>query len=69
MEKKLIKKYLNLSKNNQSYDKGDYKHFMSKEIDEQPITIKNCVNEYIDKFNKQINIYNFPWKIKMKFLL
>ena len=60
---KINKKILNLSKNDQSYDKGDFKHFMAKEIEEQPITIKNCINEYIDKFNKQINIYNFPWKI------
>ncbi len=61
---KVNKKILNLSQDNQDYDKGDYKHFMAKEIDEQPTTIKNCVNEYIDKINKQINIHNFPWKIK-----
>tara|TARA_B100000579_G_scaffold22513_1_gene15857 strand:- start:860 stop:2680 length:1821 start_codon:yes stop_codon:yes gene_type:complete len=61
--KKINKKILNLSQDNQNYDKGDYKHFMAKEIDEQPTTIKNCVNEYVDKINKQINIYNFPWKI------
>ena len=61
--KKINKKILNLSKNDQSHDKGDYKYFMAKEIEEQSITIKNCVNEYIDKFNKQINIYNIPWKI------
>ena len=36
---------------------------MSKEIDEQPTTIKNYINEYLDKFNLQINISNFPWKI------
>ncbi len=60
---KINKKILNLSKNDQSYDKGDYKHFMSKEIEEQPTTIKNCVNEYVDKVNQKINIYNFPWKI------
>jgi len=36
---------------------------MAKEIEEQPITIKNCVNEYVDKINRQINIYNFPWEI------
>ena len=59
---KVNKKILNLSQDNQDNDKGDYKHFMAKEIDEQPTTIKNCVNEYIDKINKQINIYNFPWK-------
>jgi len=61
--KKVNKKILNLSQDNQNYDKGDYKHFMAKEIEEQPITIKNCVNEYVDKINRQINIYNFPWKI------
>ncbi len=62
--KKINKKVLELSKDNQKYDKGDYKHFMAKEIDEQPITIKNCINEYIDKISKSINIYNFPWKEK-----
>ena len=35
---------------------------MAKEIEEQPQTIKNCVNEYIDKINKDINLLNFPWK-------
>ena len=61
--KKINKEILNLSHDDQNYEKGDYKHFMAKEIDEQPTTIKNCVNEYVDKFNRQINIYNFPWKI------
>ena len=59
---KINKKILELSSTEQNYDKGDYKHFMAKEIEEQPITIKNCVNEYIDKINSDINIYNFPWK-------
>jgi glucosamine--fructose-6-phosphate aminotransferase (isomerizing) len=35
---------------------------MAKEIEEQPNTIKNCVNEYVDKINSDINIYNFPWQ-------
>ena len=61
--KKVNKEILNLSQDNQNYEKGDYKHFMAKEIEEQPTTINNCVNEYVDKFNRQINIYNFPWKI------
>jgi len=60
---KVNKKVLELSKDDQEYEKGDYKHFMAKEIDEQPTTIKNCVNEYIDKITNSINIYNFPWKI------
>jgi len=61
--KKINKKILSLSTDEQNYDKGDYKHFMAKEIDEQPITIKNCVNEYVDKKNNEISIFNFPWKI------
>ena len=60
---KINKKVMNLSKDELNYDKGDYKYFMEKEIDEQPTTIRDCLNEYIDKYNNQINIYNFPWKI------
>ncbi len=60
--KKINKKVLELSKDDQEYEKGDYKHFMAKEIDEQPTTIKNCINEYIDKISNSINIYSFPWK-------
>ena len=33
-----------------------------RQIEEQPNTIKNCVNEYVDKINTNINIYNFPWQ-------
>ena len=62
--KKINKKILSLTTNEQNYDKGEYKHFMAKEIDEQPTTIKNCVNEYIDKKNNEISIFNFPWKTK-----
>ena len=60
--KKVNKKILHLSSSDQNYEKGEYKHFMAKEIDEQPITIKNCINEYIDKINNEINLHNFPWK-------
>jgi glutamine---fructose-6-phosphate transaminase (isomerizing) len=60
---KVNKKVLVLSSNEENYDKGDFKHFMAKEIEEQPITIKNCIKEYIDNINNDINIYNFPWKL------
>ena len=56
------KKVLELSSTEEKYDKGDYKHFMAKEIEEQPNTIRNGINEYIDMSNKDVNIYNFPWK-------
>ncbi len=35
---------------------------MAKEIEEQPITLKNGIKEYIDAVNDEINIYNIPWK-------
>ncbi len=60
---KTNKEVLNLSKDEENYEKGQYKYFMAKEIEEQPVTIKNCINEYIDKHNNEINIYNFPWNI------
>ncbi len=59
---KINKKVLEMSSAEEKYDKGDYKHFMAKEIEEQPITIRNGINEYLDMSNKDINIYNFPWK-------
>jgi len=61
---KINKKILELSSKEQNYDKGNYKHFMAKEIEEQPLTIKNCINEYVDTINNDINIHNFPWDIK-----
>ena len=61
--KKVNKKILELSSDEASYEKGDFKHFMAKEIEEQPTTIKTGIKEYIDKTNLEINIYNFPWKI------
>ena len=60
---KINKKVLELSYDEEKYDKGDYKHFMAKEIEEQPITLKNGIKEYLDNANNDINIYNFPWKI------
>ena len=62
--KKINKKVLELSSENQKYDKGDYKHFMAKEIDEQPMSIKNGIKEYLDTANNDINIFNFPWKVE-----
>tara|TARA_A100001011_G_scaffold259496_1_gene267851 strand:+ start:1118 stop:2938 length:1821 start_codon:yes stop_codon:yes gene_type:complete len=60
---KVNKEVMNLSNDEFNYDKGDYKYFMEKEIDEQPSTINACINEYVDKHNNLINIYNLPWKI------
>jgi len=59
---KINKKVLELSSEEEKYDKGEYKHFMAKEIEEQPTTLKNGIKEYIDTANNEINIYNIPWK-------
>jgi len=58
--KKINKKIYTMSDNDAVVDKGEYKHFMLKEIYEQPTTVKNAINEYIDSLKKDINIYNFP---------
>ena len=61
--KEINKKILELSSDQEDYDKGDFKHFMAKEIEEQPSTLKTCIKEYVDNINSDISIYNFPWKI------
>jgi len=62
--KKVNKKVLELSSNEENYDKGDFKYFMAKEIEEQPATLKTGIKEYVDNINNDINIYNFPWKVE-----
>ena len=57
---KINKKVHILSNDENTSDKGDYKNFMSKEIFEQPITAKTCINEYVDYLSEDINIYNIP---------
>jgi len=60
--KKVNKEVLTLSDDKQTADKGDFKDFMSKEINEQNITAKTCINEYVDQLRHDINLYNFPIK-------
>ncbi|MDC0215976.1 glutamine--fructose-6-phosphate transaminase (isomerizing) [Candidatus Pelagibacter sp.] len=59
-KKKVNKEIFELSNEDNVVDKGDFKDFMSKEIDEQSITTKKCINEYLDKTRNEINIYNLP---------
>ena len=58
--KKINKEILILSNDKHTTEKGDYKDFMSKEINEQNITAKTCIKEYVDQLRKDINLYNFP---------
>ena len=57
---KVNKKVLTLSDDKYNVEKGDYKDFMSKEINEQNITAKTCIKEYVDQLRQDINLYNFP---------
>ena len=61
---KINKQVLTLSNDNQFVNKGDYKDFMSKEINEQTITTKTCIKEYVNYLKEDINLYNFPIKPK-----
>ncbi len=58
--KKVNKEILTLSNDKHVVEKGDYKDFMSKEINEQAITSKTCIKEYVDQLRQDINLYNFP---------
>jgi len=60
--KKVNKKVLTLSNEKHTAEKGDYKDFMSKEINEQHITTKTCIKEYVDQLRHDINLYSFPIK-------
>jgi len=60
--KKVNKKILTLSNEKNSADKSEYKDFMSKEINEQTLTTKNCIKEYVNHLNQDINLYKFPIK-------
>ena len=57
---KINKEILTLSNDENKTTKGDFKDFMSKEINEQPFTSKTCLNKYINHLRKDINFYNFP---------
>ena len=59
---KVNKQILTLSNDKNTAEKGTYKNFMSKEIDEQDVTAKTCIKEYVDQLRKDINLYNFPIK-------
>ena len=39
-------------------DKGNYRHFMSKEIHEQPENLSHTLSNYLDMRNKRVNIPN-----------
>ena len=42
-------------------DKGNHRHFMAKEIAEQPEVVGHTIAEYIDIANRQVKIPDFPF--------
>ncbi len=58
--KKINKQIIKVSDEKNISGKGNYKNFMSKEINEQHITSQACIKEYVDDLRKDINLYNFP---------
>jgi len=57
---KINKQVLTLSNDKNISEKGDYKDFMSKEINEQDVTTQACIKEYVNHLKEDINLYNFP---------
>ena len=55
---KINKEVITISNEENIANKGNYKDFMSKEINEQNNTVKTCINEYVDKLRNDINLYN-----------
>ena len=62
--KKLNEKLLLSSHSNKNLDKGNFSHFMQKEIYEQPHIIGDSLTRFLDPINKKINIpnLNINWK-------
>ncbi len=48
---------------NEKADKGDFEHFMLKEIYEQPQILSQIFQNYIDFDNQKIHLPNFPFKL------
>jgi len=59
-KKKINKEIVELSTDDNTADKGDFRDFMSKEIIEQSSTTKKCINEYLNTSKNEINIFNLP---------
>ncbi len=45
-------------------DKGNHRHFMSKEIHEQPEVISHTLARYLDMANKKVKMPDFPFDLK-----
>lgn len=62
--KKVQREIETISIDNINVDKGNFEHFMLKEIFEQPKVIEQTIKEYIDIKNKEINFPHFTFDLK-----
>ena len=60
---KINKKVLELSSMKKNMTKVTINTLWLKKLKNNQLLLKNGINEYIDKTNNDINIFNFPWKI------
>ena len=62
-DQQIHRKSQKLEKNLSLSDKGAFKHFMAKEIHEQPDVIFDSINNYIDKDELTVNLPKLPFSI------
>jgi len=63
LDQQIHRKSQKLEKNLSLSDKGAFKHFMAKEIHEQPDVIFDSINHYIDKDELAVNLPKLPFNI------
>ncbi len=51
------------TKKTKASSKGQYEHFMLKEIFEQPRVVQDSLNQYLDVKDQKINLPNFPFDL------
>ncbi|MFT7098484.1 MAG: glucosamine--fructose-6-phosphate aminotransferase (isomerizing) [Rickettsiales bacterium] len=61
--KKVSRKTKTMEKDLEKITKGDYQHFMQKEIFEQPRVIRDIADNYISAKNGKISLPNFPFDL------
>jgi glucosamine--fructose-6-phosphate aminotransferase (isomerizing) len=61
---KVSRKIKTMEKDLEKITKGDYQHFMQKEIFEQPRVVRDIADNYISTKNGKISLPNFPFDLK-----
>jgi glucosamine--fructose-6-phosphate aminotransferase (isomerizing) len=62
--KKVSRPIKTMEKDLEKITKGDYQHFMQKEIFEQPKVVQDIIDNYISDKSGKISLPNFPFDLK-----